>query len=323
MTLRPWLAGAGLLLALAVPLAGCKTKQENPWSGPGPRVLTSFPPVYCLAASVAGPDATVQVIMTERGPHDHEYSPTDAVKLEGATLFFINGLGLDDTVAKKMIDGSSNKQVKLVELGEGLPKDLLKEMECDHDHEGHDHKHEHGADPHVWLGIPQLVKMTERVRDELSAADPAHAAGYAQRAQETAARFQKLQDDGKAMLKGKTERRLISFHESLGYFAKSFDLEIVASVEPKAGVEPTTPWLKKVIETSKQKRVRVIATEPQYSSNTSAETVLRELRRANPELGAEFVVIDPVETAPAADLKPDYLERKLRENLERLAATLK
>src|SRR5262245_14238404 len=155
MSLRAWLPCLGLLLALAVPLAGCKTRNDGGGAaGNGLNVLTTFPPIYCLTASVAGEDASVRVVMTERGPHDHEFSPADADKLRGATLFFINGLGLDDGVANKMVGAAANKP-KVIDLGGGLPKELLAKSECDHEH-GPGEAHDHGDhDPHVWLGVPQ------------------------------------------------------------------------------------------------------------------------------------------------------------------------
>lgn len=326
MTPRTWLAVLGVLTAVVLPLAGCTPKPTGDIFGnkPGLHVLTSFAPVYCLVASVAGEDADVKTILTEQGPHDYEATAQDAAKLRGANLFFIIGLDLDDGLAKKMMGSAGN--VTLVELGEGLPKELLRPMAHEHDHDANkkDEKkeHEHGEhDPHVWLGVPQCVAMVGRIRDDLKKADPAHAAGYDRRAAETVARLQAIQEVGKAKLKDKTEKRFISFHESLGYFAPSFGLQIVASIEPKAGVEPSPQWMSELIALCKKEKVRVIATEPQYSSNNAAQTILRELKRNDPS--AAFVEIDPVETAPTDALKPDYLERKLKENVDRLADTLK
>src|SRR4051794_28495032 len=108
-------AGLVALLCAFAAVAGCSGKTPGngaaaSWKGhAGPHVLTSFPPLYCLAASVAGDDAAVQVVMCEQGPHDHEFKASDAEKLQGATIFFINGLGLDDVVATRMLaSGGAN-----------------------------------------------------------------------------------------------------------------------------------------------------------------------------------------------------------------------
>src|SRR5947209_19130344 len=135
MTLRTRAGLFGLLLGFAA-VAGCTTKgpgggSADKWNHHGPHVLTSFPPLYCLAATVAGDDAAVRVVMCD-GPHEHEFKSSDAENLPGATIFFINGLGLDDHVAKKMLEhGGAN--VKLVALGEKLPKGMLREMDEEDD----------------------------------------------------------------------------------------------------------------------------------------------------------------------------------------------
>jgi hypothetical protein len=49
--------------------------------------------------------------------------------------------------------------------------------------------------------------------------------------------------------------------------------------------------------------------------------VLRELQLKGVE-NPEFVELDPLETADAGDLTPDFYERRLRANLDNLAKVL-
>ena len=51
------------------------------------------------------------------------------------------------------------------------------------------------------------------------------------------------------------------------------------------------------------------------------KVLLEQLKRKG--IDAAFVEIDPLETADADDLTPDYYERKVRQNVERLANVLK
>ena len=80
--------------------------------------------------------------------------------------------------------------------------------------------------------------------------------------------------------------------------------------------------MKKLIEKCVKDKVRVIAVEPQYASHQSPKQLKAELEAA----GVQDVVIvelDPLETATAAELTPDWYERKMRTNLENLAKVLK
>lgn len=313
-----------LLLGLlaVVPVVGCGN-DGPPWPDkPGPKVVASFPPIYCFAANVAGDDATVRTAMTSQGPHHFDPKQSDALILRKADLFFLNGLGLDERAAGKLKSFSANGKLKLVELGEKLDKKLLEEGECTH--EGHDHAHgahEHPIDPHVWLGLDMAELMVGGVRDELKEADPTRAADYDRRAAEYAAKLRKIREDGKAMLADKKERSFVTTHESLTYFARSFGLTVHDVIQTTPGKEPKGEELAKLVQEMVEHKIRVIAVEPQYSSQGAATRIVEELKRKG--IDAVLVPIDPLETANEADLNPGWYEAKMRANLDALSKALK
>lgn len=310
-----------LAAIIAAAIAGCGGAGPD-WPNKSPKVVASFPPLYCFALNVAGDDAAVKTAMTAEGPHHFDPKASDARLLRRADLFFINGLGLDEGPAEKMRNGSGNPRLTVVNLGERIdPKELEENCNCHHDHAGQ-HVHDHAVDPHVWLGLDLAVKQVEGIRDGLKAADPAHADGYGRRAADYAARLRKLEADGKAMLAGKKDRKFVSFHGSLAYFARAFDLDVAEVIEKVPGQEPTGEELKAIVEACKENGVRVIAVEPQYTSQSAAKRILDELRRKGVPDPA-LVEIDPLETAREQDLSAGWYEAKMRANLEALAGALK
>jgi zinc transport system substrate-binding protein len=313
----------GILMTLAA-LPGCR-QTPDPWpEKPGPRVLTSFAPLYCFALNVAGNDANVLCVMSETGPHEFDPTPRDAAAVKRADLFIINGLDLDDAVARKITRSGQNSALRIVKASDGIPKKRLLEGTCNCGHDHHDKEaaddHEH-IDPHVWLGIEEAIQMVEKIRDELKEKDPAHAAGYEQRAAAYIERLNKLLAEGREVLKDKRERKLLSFHDSLRYFARAFSLEIADSIEAAPGSEPDAKTLSELVRKCREQHIRHIAVEPQYDSNTSAKTIRREL--ISKGIDAEFVTVDPIETAPGNELNGEFYEKRMRENLTRLAEKLK
>jgi ABC-type Zn uptake system ZnuABC Zn-binding protein ZnuA len=277
--------------------------------------------LYCFAANVAGPDAQVKSIMTSTGPHDFNPTDNDARLLAKADLLLINGLNLDDTLADTLKRGSGNRGLTVFNLGERIPDDQLMQGECHH--AGHEHEHDHGHDPHVWLSPDFAILMTEKIRDEFKARDAAHAAGYDQRAAEYIGKLKKLKANGLDMLKDKKDRNLVTFHESLNYFARSFDLKIAGVVQKKPGVEPNTAEIAELVKLCGEKKVRLIAVEPQYGGG-SAETILKEMRGSRAKLAdAALVEIDPLETVSPSALTADWYEKKMRANLEALRDAMK
>ena len=127
--------------------------------------------------------------------------------------------------------------------------------------------------------------------------------------------------DGRAMLAGKTDRKIVTSHESLEYFAKDFDLTVADVIMTHPGREPTAKELDALVDSCVRNKVRVIAIEPQYAGNATARRIADELARrgvANPAV----VEIDPLETARESDLGPGWYEAKMRDNLKKLAEAL-
>jgi ABC-type Zn uptake system ZnuABC Zn-binding protein ZnuA len=312
-----------VLLGLVV---GCGTKSDaDVWGDTTgkPRVIASFAPIWCFAENVAGPDAVVKPLMTSQGPHHFDGTATEARLFQKADLVLVNGLGLDDKRIKKLADASRNKNLKVVDLGGKIdPKTLLESdgCPCGHDH-GDDDGHDHGGvDPHVWLGPDQAIKMVEGIRDALKAADPAHAAGYESRAAAYIAKLTALKDEGKALLKDKTDRKLVTFHGSQNYFANAFGLKIAGVVQSTPGKEPSTKELDALVAACNKDKVRVIAVEPQYASKSAAERIVAHLKNVPDPV---VIALDPLETANESELNADWYVAKMRANLAELARALR
>ncbi len=330
---RVW--ATGVLAILAAGFLGC-SKTEGPWQGQGgpPRVLVSFPPLYSFTKSVAGKDAAVLCLMVSQGPHEHITDQDDALKFQKADVFLMNGLQLEKrNLVDRLKEISHNQHAQIVELGKSIPqKELLdfvhgeedegkdeKEGKEGHKHE-HEHEHDHGQyDPHVWLGIPEAIHMVEKIRDELVRIDPPHRRGYEERAADYVKQLKDLQAYGKKALAGKKNRKLVAMHDSLRYFARTFDLQVVDSIQPRPGVEADPKKLANLVQTCKKENVRVIAVEPQYQEGPG-KVLARELKKQGLK-DVEVIVIDPLETA-ARDLDAGFYVRKMRENIDTLKKAL-
>jgi zinc transport system substrate-binding protein len=317
---RILLTASVILLGCMLPFVGggCSSDKEWPDRG-GPKVVVSFAPLYCFATNVAGDDAVIKNLMTSAGPHDFNPTDSDARVLRKADVLFVNGLDLDSGVAMTLKRGSGNRKLKVVELGARIPDSQLMEGICHHEnHEGHTH----GNDPHVWLSPDMAIIQVNGIRDELKALDPDHATSYDRRADEYVAKLNKLKADGLEMFKDEKNKQIVSFHDSLGYFARTYGLTVVGTVQSKPGIEPTAEEMKKLIQVCKEKNVRLIAVEPQYTSNNAGRAVIEQLKQAGIAKPA-LVEIDPLETVTPNDLTPDWYEKKMRANLEALKAAMK
>jgi len=212
--------------------------------------------------------------------------------------------------------------VPYVKLGEKLSESDLLALKHECKHEGCNHGE---WDPHVWLGIHQAVKMVEQIRDQLATIDPSGKAEYEKNAAAYVAKLGALHQEGRNLLGGRPVRRIVSFHEALGYLAASFDLEIADVIEQGPGDEPTQGHLRDLVKVCKdpKKPVAAIAVEPQYSESSSAALIQKELARE--DISMPLVTIDPLETADVSDLARhggDWYLIRVRKNLESLGKAL-
>lgn len=311
--------GLAVLLAVTLTVVGCRPgPSAQTWTGEV-RVATSFPALYCFAANVVGEVGTVKSIKSTQGAHGSEVTAQDREMVETADVLFINGLGLDDTFAKNLTKTTANGRLTVIDVGGQMGDKYLLHSdgcECKHeDGEGHDHHHgDH--DPHVWLGPDQAKRMVEVIRKELCGKYPAHAAAFSKNAETYTEKLTALKAEGQEKLKPtkKADRKIVTVHGSMNYFAAAFDLTVAGVVQTTPGKEPTDKELKELIEACKKDKVRVIAAEPQFSTRGAVKTLTDELTRAgiaNPVV----IELDPLETATRDELNPGWYEAKMRANI--------
>ena len=133
-----------VILGLAEALASAATS---------PRIVTSFFPLYCWAANVAGTNADVENLLPPRAePHEYAFTPGDARKLSQADLIVVNGLNLESWLPK-FLRSASEARGRVVTVSTGLSAELI----AGEHHHGHsEDEHAAHANPHIWLN-PQLA----------------------------------------------------------------------------------------------------------------------------------------------------------------------
>jgi len=311
-----WVLLAGASVAAALGLSGC-SHETDPWPPGKPRVLATFPPLYCFTRNIA-PDAAVLCMIEQEGPHGREFKSRDVLLLREADLFVANGLGLDEHFTRRMRNSSGNHKLVFIEAGEGVPENQLREVkEIVHG----DHTHT-GFDPHVWLGPPQAREMVRYLAEKMAKADPEHAEQYRRNAKDYAKQLDELEDYGKKAFANKKNRKFATEHDSMYYFARAFGLTVAFTIQDTPGGEVPSVRLSELTKKMLDEDVHVIAVEPQYGQS-SADALInsRSLAAKRPTK----VTLDPLETFNPDDgeLDAGWYVRKMRQNIDTLAKALK
>jgi zinc transport system substrate-binding protein len=93
-----------------------------------------------------------------------------------------------------------------------------------------------------------------------------------------------LDTDITESLSGFDGRNFMVFHPSWGYFARDYDLTMIA-VEIE-GKEPSAGDMARLVETAKENNIKIIFVQPQFSTK-SAEVIAKEI-------GGSVVAVDPL-----------------------------
>jgi zinc transport system substrate-binding protein len=274
------------LLAVTV-TAGCGSgvAASGP-ADPRPRVVTAFYPLRFLARTIGG-DAVTVTDLTKPGaePHDVELSPRQVGRISDAALVvYLHGFqpAIDQAVAME----ATERAFDAGSVVEQLP------LEDDR------HAHEttaSGHDPHLWLDPVRYATIAGELGRRLALADPAHAAGYTDRADRVRAELGRLDLEYRTGLASCARRTIVTSHTAFHYLADRYRLtEIgITGIDPES--EPSPARLVRAAEQARATGTTTIFFETLVSPKV-AETLAREI-------GARSAVLDPLEglTQPGSD----------------------
>lgn len=280
MLRRPRLALAALafLLAGSVLLAACGSGadggDEGGGSGGDALVAATTSQIGALAREVIG-DEGIQVhtlLAPGVNPHDYEPSPSEVARLSRAVVVLRNGIGLDDFL-DAAIEGAGGGHV--VTVTDGI--ELHAAGDHDHDHDDdhdddHDEAHtegdghDHGEfDPHVWQDPVRVQVMVANIADALVEVFPDHAEAFRANAAAYTARLDEVDAEIRALLDGipADHRKVVSAHDSLGYFLDRYDLQFIGAVVPTSasGAEASVRGLAELQALIEQEGVRAVFAE--------------------------------------------------------------
>ncbi len=245
------------LLALCVLLAlsGCGAPLADSSSRPGAsklQVVATTTIIGDLVRRVAGDRAEVTVLLPpDADPHMFEPRPGDVAAIGRAQVLFMNGAGLEAFLEPLL--RSAGGQPLIVECAGGL---MLRTRE-----EGG----QQIADPHLWFDVRNAMHYVERIRDGLIQADPAGRDVYTTNAERTLAQLNELDVWIVEQVNQipPERRKLVTSHDTFGYFAQRYGFEVIGALFPTSGAEaqPSAQEVAALIEAIKAAGVKAIFTE--------------------------------------------------------------
>lgn len=200
-----------------------------------PVIAVTTPILGAVVADAVGDRARVEVVMPN-GADPHEWRPSarDVATLQDADLIVENGLGLEQGLAEAIrrvredgvpvFTATDHVRVRHVEDGGAV--------EAHDDRPGHDdHAGEGAADPHFWTDPSQMRAVVLALPPAVRAATGSDVSAAARReAAALMALDRRLAAQAARIPAG--SRTMVTGHESLGYLADRYGLDVVGAITP-------------------------------------------------------------------------------------------
>jgi len=251
-----------------------------------PLVIATTPILGDLVRQVGGDQVDVDVLIPlGADPHDFEPSAAQAAQLRDASLIIANGLGLEERL-ESALDGAQKDGVPVFDVGEELDPLPLSTADEEAGHAGEDG---HGSeDPHIWLDPERMATAASLVATQLATTTGLDAAPFQQRAGTYADAARAAESEARALLAElpADQRKLITNHDALEYFAQRFNLEVIGTVIPGGSTlaEPSAADLSELVALVKANDVKAI-----FSESTVSSKLIESLAR---EVGSQVSVIE-------------------------------
>jgi zinc/manganese transport system substrate-binding protein len=268
-----------LIIALltALPLSACG--GDSGQSDEGLLVVVTTTILGDVVSHVVGDDAVVEVLVpTGASPHDYRASSQQVAAINRADLVVANGLGFEEGL-EDVLESAAGDGARILTVGELVGPIPFAALASDHDHEASD-------DPHFWMDPLRVAEATLLISEELALVDDTF--DWSDRAETYAEELASLDLEIISVLGviPDDERKLVSNHHSLGYFAERYDFETIGVIIPGGSTlgDPSSEELADLVSVIEEEQVRAIFAE------TTEPSALAEAVAA--EVGREVEVVD-------------------------------
>lgn len=209
---------AVLAVALTGSLVACGG-DDGPSAGERPTVVVTTSILGAVVSEVVGDAADVEVLMANgTDPHEWEASPKDIERLTEADFVVVNGLGLEGS----LVEAVASVRARGIPVFEAARHVDVIAVEGAEEHPD--------GDPHFWTDGSAMAEVAMALGDALSDAG----IDVGDRASVVYEDLLTLDNDvrERAATLDVNARKLVTGHESLAYFARSYGFELVGAVVP-------------------------------------------------------------------------------------------
>jgi zinc/manganese transport system substrate-binding protein len=227
---KPLLAAA---VTAAMVLSACAGSGPDASAAvDAPDVVVTYAVLGAVVADLVGDAAKVTVLMGDGvDPHDWAPSARDIESVMNADLVVANGMDLEEGLID-VLEQAEGDGVPVFHATDHITvRDLGEDGQGEEDEHGDEDEHGHEAgDPHFWVDPISMRDVVTALGVTLAEVG----IDVTDRADDLAGRLTELDEETRTTLDvvPADGRKLVTGHESMGYFADRYDFALVGAVVP-------------------------------------------------------------------------------------------
>jgi ABC-type Zn uptake system ZnuABC Zn-binding protein ZnuA len=262
---------------------GPPLKAANLAGGRKLKVMATTSILGDLVRNVGGDKVDVSTLLSpDADPHAFQPTPQDAKRVSQSDAILANGAGLETFLAPLLTNAGA--QVSVVDLSAGVPLRMV----------AGEGGAQNGADPHIWTSPANAITMTLNIARALDTLDPANAATYDGNAAAYAAQLRDLDQwvSGQFASLAPERRKLVVSHDSLGYYADRYGLQLIGAIIPgfSSLSEPSAQQVGALEDAIRKNQVSTIFVEntvnPALSDRVAQDVGVKVVKLYSDALGA-------------------------------------
>ena len=239
-------------------------------------VVATTPDLAALAREIGG-DMVVVTAMAKptEDPHFVDAKPSYLVALNRADVLIEGGAELELGWLPPLLDNARNARIAVGAPGRIVASQGIRLLEVPTTFDRSRGDVHALGNPHFLIDPLNAKTVAARIAEHLARVDPASASTFRTNLE----RFNRTLDlklaDWRKQLEPYRGAKVVTYHNDFVYLAERFNLDVVATLEPKPGIAPSPSHLASVISAMRAAHARVILVQP-FQNRRTAETVARQ-----------------------------------------------
>ena len=232
-------------------------------------IFACEPEWKALADEIGGDKVKVfSATHAKQDPHHIRARPSLISKIRSADLIFCSGASLEVGWLPILLQ-KAGKNVQPGKLGYLMAADYLPLLDIPIEvNRSHGDIHPEG-NPHVHLDPHNILIIAKELSYRLESIDPLNATYYSDQLQDFSSRWQESILRWEKELLNFKDKKVIVHHQSFNYLVEWMKLEIIAALETKPGISPSTSHLEFLLGSNKSNPADIIIRTPYDSKNAS------------------------------------------------------